>query len=367
MITRHTLALLLVGALLATRVDAQIAITTPPPTGLLGAYAMSSGVDASGNGRTATLTNTTTAPGKYAEGQRFNGASARMTIPSVNVSAGFTVEAWVLLTAASSRLVPALRSGSTGWQAIVYRGFDNVFLSEVGAGFFTAGFTTGTTIVQIVSPTATPPGAWHHVAAVYDGATLGLVVDGARVASMPATGAVVSSTQPWEVGGSAVDQGYLTGTIDDVRIYSRALTPAEIESDRATPVDSVREPVVGWDLEVWSKAAPPSSSPSTSPPPLAGMNFPRSGAACNLAPLPPPAGVVANPAKARVTDPDLPARECELVIQTFVLGLPVGLGYTVTARARGATTSSERSATSNAFDRVAETIPPLPVGSPIVR
>jgi hypothetical protein len=130
----------------------------------------------------------------------------------------------------------------------------------------------------------------------------------------------------------------------------------------ATPVDTVREPVVSWDLEVWPKGTTPAGGPLTS-----AANFLRSAAACNLATLPPPVGTVTNPSKARFADPDLPTRECELTIQTFVSSLPVALGYTATLRARGATTQSDRSGPSNAFDRVAVAVAPLPTGPPTVR
>jgi hypothetical protein len=40
------------------------------------------------------------------------------------------------------------------------------------------------------------------------------------------------------------------------------------------------------------------------------------------------------------------------VIESLVLGLPPGVGYTSTARSKGATTAAERSAPSNPFDRV---------------
>jgi hypothetical protein len=135
----------------------------------------------------------------------------------------------------------------------------------------------------------------------------------------------------------------------------------------ATPVDTVREVVVSWDLEIWPKGTviPPAGSPSDNS--VGYTNFPKAGALCNLAPLPPPVGTVTNPSKARLTDPDLPTRECELVIQSFIVTVKPGLGYFATARAKGATTSSERSGSSNAFDRIAEVTPPLPAGPPTVR
>jgi hypothetical protein len=326
--------------------EAQIQVTATPPTALLGAWAMATPADSSGNNRTATFLNTVTAPGKYGQAQRFNGTSARMTIPTFNVGGAFTLEAWVVVTQVTRSVVGAPREGPAWWQAIIYKGKDDFYLAESG-GFFTAGLTPKTgPMVQIVSPTTYPANVPHHVAA-----------------SRPASGEIFGTSQPVEVGGSAIDAGYLSGVIDDVRIYGRALTAAEIGVDLATPVDTVREDVVSWDLEVFA----PNTAPETGGQPIAVGTFPKAGAACNLTPSPPPPATVQNPKFARVSDPTVSGRECELVVEAFLLGLPVGAGYTTTARAKGMTTVSERSGVSNAFDRVAIVHPPLPpAGAPRV-
>jgi hypothetical protein len=117
-----------------------------------------------------------------------------------------------------------------------------VFLPEAGT-FVTAGFTSTTNgLAQIVSPTPMTAGVFHHVAATGDGA---------RVAQHAATGVVVSTPNRIEVGSSAIDAGFVAGVIDDVRLYNRAFTAVEIATDLATPVDTVREEVVRWDLEVF--------------------------------------------------------------------------------------------------------------------
>ena len=44
------------------------------------------------------------------------------------------------------------------------------------------------------------------------------------------------STGPLKLGGNAIWREWFAGLMDDVRIYNRALTPAEIQQDMATPV-----------------------------------------------------------------------------------------------------------------------------------
>jgi hypothetical protein len=81
-----------------------------------------------------------------------------------------------------------------------------------------------------------PTGAWTHLAATYDGATVRLYVNGTQVRALSASGAMTVSTGPLKIGGNAIWSEWFAGLIDDVRVYNRALTAAEIQGDMATPV-----------------------------------------------------------------------------------------------------------------------------------
>ncbi|MGQ9591593.1 MAG: LamG-like jellyroll fold domain-containing protein, partial [Planctomycetota bacterium] len=76
-----------------------------------------------------------------------------------------------------------------------------------------------------------PAGAWHHIAATYDGTTSRLYVDGEEVGSA-AIGPV--SLEPWRgplrIGMySDIDAQFQTlGELDDVRIFQRALAREEV-------------------------------------------------------------------------------------------------------------------------------------------
>jgi hypothetical protein len=72
-------------------------------------------------------------------------------------------------------------------------------------------------------------GEWHHVAGTYDGAMARLFIDGMPDGSMAATGAVSKNTFSVCIGANAEQVSRLwKGSIDEVRIYSRALTEAEV-------------------------------------------------------------------------------------------------------------------------------------------
>ena len=87
---------------------------------------------------------------------------------------------------------------------------------------------------DVSAPAALPLNTWSHLAATYDGAILRLYVNGAQVSSQARTGPIVTSSGALRIGGDTVWGEYFRGVIDEVRVYSRALTPAEIQTDMKT-------------------------------------------------------------------------------------------------------------------------------------
>ena len=73
-------------------------------------------------------------------------------------------------------------------------------------------------------------GEWIHVAATYDGGTLTLYVDGEEIDSLNTGDAPYDSQEVLQIGGDLGCGGrsWYTGLLDDVRLYNRALSKAEI-------------------------------------------------------------------------------------------------------------------------------------------
>ena len=63
-----------------------------------------------------------------------------------------------------------------------------------------------------------------------------LYVNGTEVASRMQPGAIATSTNPLQIGGDTLYHQFFKGMIDEVRIYNRALSAAEIQTDMNTPV-----------------------------------------------------------------------------------------------------------------------------------
>jgi len=80
----------------------------------------------------------------------------------------------------------------------------------------------------LVSTTAPVDGAWHQVVYTYDGTTDSLYLDGAAPAtSTTATHQTGTPTSAY-LGTYSPSSELFGGSLDDVRVYNRAITPAEI-------------------------------------------------------------------------------------------------------------------------------------------
>ncbi len=89
---------------------------------------------------------------------------------------------------------------------------------------------------QLLAPVELRP-RWRHVAAVYDGSTIALFVDGTLLEVVDAPDLLVDQN-PIVIGGD-IDDGLLAnpfdGALDDVRLYSRALDGDEIATLAVPP------------------------------------------------------------------------------------------------------------------------------------
>src|SRR5262245_30216485 len=83
---------------------------------------------------------------------------------------------------------------------------------------------------------ATPQRRWSHLAVTYDGDELCLYVNGAAVSDRAMSGALRRSKDPLWIGGNMPYGEYFAGLIDEVRVYDRALGPAELRAEMATPI-----------------------------------------------------------------------------------------------------------------------------------
>ncbi len=206
------------------------------PADLVAGYSFDEGAgqsvsDASGNGNTGTISDGTwVTDGRFGGALAFDGANDMVTVADVaalDLTDAMTLEAWVYPTALSGWRTVMLKEASNDLAYALYA-HDNAPRS---AGYASIG---GSTSVQ--GADTLPLNTWTHLALTYDGAVLRLYENGVEVGTQSVAGAIATSSGPLQIGGNAVWGEYFSGRIDEVRIYSRALTSTEIQSDMTVPV-----------------------------------------------------------------------------------------------------------------------------------
>jgi len=211
----------------------------PSPPGLVLGYGFeeTSGItatDTSTSKNNGTLNGaTSTASGKFGRALSFDGVNDRVDVPdaaSLDLSTGMTMEAWVKPTT------------NAGWRTALMkeRGANLLYALYASNGVApnAENFTTAENAVNAPAAKALALNAWTHLASTYDGTTLRLFVNGEQVATKAATGAMPNTTGALRIGGNAPWGEYFSGLIDEVRVYNRALSVSEIETEMKIPVGS---------------------------------------------------------------------------------------------------------------------------------
>ena len=213
-------------------------VTVSNPTGTSGlvasyAFEEASGAttaDQTGLGHTGTISGATRSTlGKNGRALSFDGNADWVTVADANdldLTTSMTLEAWVYPTTTNNV-----------WRAVVAKERARPGLRDDGAVVipgrpYAVISTTGEQLAQ--GPTTLPANTWAHMAATYDGSALRFYINGALVTTKAAIGSITTTNLPLHIGGDALNE-WFNGRIDDVRIYNRTLTQAEIKADLATP------------------------------------------------------------------------------------------------------------------------------------
>ncbi|MBP7053250.1 MAG: protein kinase [Phycisphaerae bacterium] len=125
------------------------------------------------------------------------------------------------------------------WQPILTKGNYSWRLIRAGANggieFACTGLRVpGTVWGNVSGETPVDDGQWHHIAGVCDGSRLYLYIDGRLDASINCSGSINVRSDPVLIGGESNDPLSVSnrrpwrGSIQDVRVYSYALTPEEV-------------------------------------------------------------------------------------------------------------------------------------------
>lgn len=217
-------------------------------------------VDRSGSGNNGTISNGTRAAGVTGSALTFNGSTTSVTagtMPAANFGAGsYSVSTWFKTTGtAFQRILSKGNYGNTnGYLLAAHNG---ALTFAMGAG----GVQSES--VAVNTRAGFNDGRWHHVAVAVDGSadSLRIYVDGvvqgltvgagycgtAQGAAVSTSGcdAVASSTDPLTIGSYNGSTEFFNGSLDTVRLDSRALSATDV----AVMAGQGSRPVGRWTFD----------------------------------------------------------------------------------------------------------------------
>jgi hypothetical protein len=208
----------------------------PPPSGLVAWWTGDgNALDFLGQNNGTLVNGATFAPGEVGQAFGFNGNGQSVVIPdspSLRLTNSFTIEAWVNpATLADDPHGPGrgivckldyATGGNYGYEFTLSQGY-------FGGSFNSPGHGWGTANWGVSVPTPLTVGVWSHVAWTYDENAMMLYVNGVPVATnVIGPQAMANSTAALQISGDGNGNIMFDGLIDEVALYNRAVSAAEI-------------------------------------------------------------------------------------------------------------------------------------------
>ncbi len=149
-----------------------------------------------------------------------------------NLTNNLTVEAWIYPTDFKASSTRNTIASKVYWTASNTYGWSFRYGSSSGTLEF--NMSTGGNNWQNCTVTgALTLNTWQHVAATYNGSAIKIYVNGLEVGSTNATASIPTTTKKLCIGAIdlSTDMRYMTGKIDEVRIWKVARTASEIANN----------------------------------------------------------------------------------------------------------------------------------------
>ncbi|MBW2974917.1 hypothetical protein KY366_04330, partial [Candidatus Woesearchaeota archaeon] len=144
-------------------------------------------------------------------------------------NSSMSVAAWINLRG---------QAGDNGWPSIVYKEYydeahlDDSYLFNIAWSTKKPQFGVYTnnpaSPYYVSSSTAISLNVWYHVVATYNGSRIAIYINGTYEGSSSASGDISPSTLDVGIGTHSTSSNYFNGTIDDVMVFNRSLTQAEV-------------------------------------------------------------------------------------------------------------------------------------------
>ena len=164
----------------------------------------------------------------------FDGINDNINVPlksQLNISSAITIEAWINPTNANigtrktedvfCKSTSSINTGyifprtSSGWKTVEFLLYIN------GYGWKSLAVPYGVDKL----------GQWHHLAATYDGVKMVIYIDGAQAGQFSFAGSILTNNNSLTVGNQPGYNEYYEGSVDEGRIWNRALPQCEIANN----------------------------------------------------------------------------------------------------------------------------------------
>lgn len=134
-----------------------------------------------------------------------------------------SVEAWVKPSSITSRMTLCSKDQDTLTPSY------NIEINPGGSVTFTTGTSGGN--VSLTSTKTLFPLIYSHIAAIYDGATMRLLINGDTAGEIAQTGNLVTNFTPFFIGQSANGNRFFGGNIDEMRVWDTVRTNVQIRTN----------------------------------------------------------------------------------------------------------------------------------------
>lgn len=183
--------------------------------------------DSSGNANNGIITSADWAAGVEGSALNFSGQSSYIRVANaqdLNPTNALTVEAWIkpAATSGSYGIVAKVGDGSalTGYYFALN---DNRLEFDAGNG--------GSLMTVASNALPWPTTTWYHVAVTFDDGKVAFYRNGGNISTSISVSQISANPADFFIGSINASAGSFNGAIDEVKVYNRALSTSEVQSD----------------------------------------------------------------------------------------------------------------------------------------
>lgn len=202
--------------------------------------------DHSSYGHTVGVTGAEIGAGKYGNGIVL-GEGRFLEVPdhdSLDLTTAMTISMWAKVAAGGEGTQSGLEK-QPAWQAGEY----NLAAVYGGGVLLQARDLPADCADSAITPGGIEDDSWHHIAGTWDGNVIKVYIDGVEEKSLDCVGELEIGDGNLYIGSRGGKQRWLNGSLDEIKVFNRALSADEVKADMAktaTAVQAKSKLAVSW-------------------------------------------------------------------------------------------------------------------------